>query len=79
MQMYTHMINTTIAIAEASIQQAYDIQEAQYHKDDATSVNVWVDAMKSNSPNPVLLYKQQGEPPPVGCQSLELNDFILVL
>ena len=63
----------------ANIQQAYGIQEAQYHKDDATSVNVWVDAMKSNSPNPVLLYKQQGEPHSVGCKSLELNNFILVL
>lgn len=59
-------------------QYSYGLQEAYYHKDDATSVMAWVEDMK-NSPNPVLLHKQQGVPATSKCQHLKENDFILVL
>ena len=44
----------------SNIQQAYGIQVEQYHNDDSSSVLAWVNEMKENTPNPVLLYKQQG-------------------
>ena len=44
----------------SNIQQAYGIQVEHYHKDDSSSALAWVNEMKQNTPNPVLLYKQQG-------------------
>ena len=43
------------------------------HKDDATSVTLWVAEMKQSDNNPVLLYKPQGESHEV----MSENDFIL--
>ena len=39
----------------------------------------WVDDMRKNSPNPVLLHKQQGVPATTECRHLQENDYILVL
>ena len=58
----------------ANIERAYGLQEAYYHKDDVTSIMAWVEDMKKNSPNPVLLHKQQGVPATTECQHLEEND-----
>ena len=63
----------------ANIQQTYGLREAQYHKDDATSVMVWVDTMKKQPSSPVLLYKQQGQPTKPECWHLRDQDFMLVL
>ena len=62
-----------------NIQQIYGLREANYHKDDATSVMAWVDSMKRNSPSPVLLHKKQGVMPTTEFHYLEENDSILVL
>ena len=36
--------------------------------------------MKSRgSDNPVLVYKRQGEQPPMGCDYLEIDDFVLII
>ena len=45
----------------ANIERAYGLREAQYHKDDATSVWVWIETMKKHNPTTVLLFKQQSE------------------
>ena len=63
----------------ANIQQAYKLREAHYHEDDATSVKIWVDAMKKHTPNPVLLHKNQGQPTTSECKNLNEQDFMLVL
>ena len=62
----------------ANIQQAYGLQEAQYHKDESTSNKLWVNAMNSKLPSPVLLYKPQGELPGADWPHLRKNDFALV-
>ena len=37
------------------------VRVAQRHKDDATSVGIWVEEMRSSDGNPAILYKHQGE------------------
>ncbi len=49
------------------------------HQDDATSVYLWVEEMKTHHHNPVLLYKPQGTPPVKGCEKLAEKDFILCI
>ena len=63
----------------SNIQQAYGIQVEQYHNDDSISVLTWINEMKQNTPNPVLLYKQQGNATTSQCPNLTEKDFILVL
>ena len=63
----------------SNIQQAYGIQVEQYHNDDSNSVLAWVNEMKQNTPNPVLLHKQQGNATTSQCPNLTEKDFILVL
>ena len=43
-----------------NIERTYGLQGAQKHKDDATSVGIWVEQMKEIDGNPVILYKPQG-------------------
>ena len=63
----------------SNIQQAYGIPVEQYHNDDPISVLAWINEMKQNTPNPVLLYKQQGNATTSQCPNLTEKDFILVL
>ena len=60
-----------------NIEKAYGIKIAQRHADDATSVNMWVEEVKSHDSNPVILYKQQGQPPE--CDNLCNEDFVLAV
>ena len=53
-----------------NIEKAYGLKVAQRHADDATSVNMWVTEMMSQEGNPIILYKQQGEPQPLECNYL---------
>ena len=63
-----------------NIERSYGLQGIERHKDDATSVSIWVQEMAVNGENnPVLLYKQQGEPQPKNCDNLDDEDFALVL
>ena len=61
-----------------NIDRAYCLSGIRRHKDDATSVNLWVEEMKGTEDNPVLLYKPQGSAEQ-GCDNLLLEDFLLVL
>ncbi|XP_029347989.1 uncharacterized protein LOC115034730 [Acyrthosiphon pisum] len=54
------------------------IQDGQLHKDDSTSVDIWVEQMKEQGDNnPVQYYKKQGVLDVTG--KLELNDFCLII
>ena len=53
-----------------NIEKAYGLKVAQRRADDATSVNMWVTEMMSQEGNPIILYKQQGEPQPLECNYL---------
>ena len=57
-----------------NIERTYGLQGAQRHRDDATSVRIWVDEMKASDCNPVLLYKPQGVSQPDTCDNLSDND-----
>jgi len=63
----------------ANIERAFGLRRAERHKDDATSVAVWVQDMMNSDSNPVLLYKPQGSQPSQETPSLEQSDFILAL
>ena len=63
----------------SNIQQAYGIQVEQYYNDDSSSLLAWVNEMKQNSPNPVLLYKHQGNATTSQCPNLTEKYLILVL
>ena len=54
----------------SNIQQAYGIQVEQYHNNDSSSVLARVNEIKQNIPNPVLLYKQQGNATTSQCPNL---------
>ena len=62
-----------------NIEKAYGLKVAQRHADDATSVNVWVTEIMSQEGNPIILYKQQGEPQPLECNYLSKEEFVLAL
>ena len=56
-----------------NIERSFGLCGNERHKDDATSVSLWVAEMKQSDNNPVLLYKPQGESHEV----MSENDFIL--
>ena len=62
-----------------NIAKAYGLKVAQRHADDATSVNMWVTEMMSQEGNPIILYKQQGEPQSPEYNNLCKEDFVLAL
>ena len=47
-----------------NIKNHYNIEGIIRHFNDLTSVCVWVEEMKCQAYNPILLFKQQGEPQP---------------
>ena len=62
-----------------NIERTYGLKGTQRHSDDATSVKIWVEEMKSSDSNPVILYKAQGEPQPDTCDNLCDKDFVLAI
>lgn len=62
-----------------NIERTYGLQSAQRHKDDATSVRLWVEEMRESPENPVLLYKAQGATQPDICENLREKDFVLAI
>ncbi|XP_050065173.1 uncharacterized protein LOC126554109 [Aphis gossypii] len=63
-----------------NVKQKYNItiQDGQLHKNDATSVDIWVEQMKQEGENnPVIYYKKQGEVD--GNNILDLKDFCIIL
>ena len=60
----------------ANIERAFGLRRAERHKDDATSVAVWVQDMMKSESNPVLLYKLQRSEPSHETPNGEENDFI---
>ncbi|XP_057657222.1 uncharacterized protein LOC130894405 [Diorhabda carinulata] len=60
-----------------NIERAYniDLKDGFYHKDDATSVNIWVKQCAEAEDNPVLFYKQQGQ----SIENFEPSDFCLII
>ena len=61
-----------------NIEKSYGLKGAQKHKDDATSVHLWVKEMESLKNNsPVILYKPQGAIQPNDCNDVCVEDFVL--
>lgn len=63
----------------ANIDRTFCLHGIQRHKDDATSVDLWVKQMKSQDDNPVILYKVQGQKAPVECAGMADQDFVLAM
>ena len=64
----------------SNIEREFGLKSVEKHSDDATSVLLWIEEMKTMGiDNPVLLYKQQGEQPSMGCNYLEVDDFVLII
>ena len=62
----------------SNIERAFGLRGSEKHKDDATSVRLWVQEMQDRCENnPVLLYKPQGEPDTTNL--LQSKDFVLAL
>ena len=60
----------------SSIERAFGLRGSEKHKDDATSVKLWVEEMKEKcNDNPVLLHKPQGEAS--SDTALHIKDFAL--
>ena len=60
-----------------NIQTQYNIEGIQRHANDHSSVKIWVEEMKSQPYNPILLYKPQGELE--NGSNLGLEDFLLCI
>ena len=58
-----------------NVERSFGLCGSERHKDDATSVRLWVEEMKQSDNNPVLLYKAQGESDEI----LSTEDFVLAL
>ena len=63
----------------ANIERTYGLKGMQRHRDNATSVDIWVEEMKHRDINPVILYKQQGASQPEECDDLCDHDFVLAI
>ena len=63
----------------ANIEKTYGLKGMQRHRDDAISVDIWVEEMKHSDGNPVILYKQQGASQPDECDDLCEEDFVLAI
>ena len=63
-----------------NIENSYHLNSVQRHKDDATSVECWVQEMSDKEEqNPVILYKPQGCSQSDKCDNLGDDDFLLCL
>ena len=60
-----------------NIKNHYNIEGIIRHFNDLTNVCVWVEEMKCQAYNPILLFKQQGEPQPDSMDNVGVNDFII--
>ncbi|VEN58334.1 unnamed protein product [Callosobruchus maculatus] len=60
-----------------NIKRSYNIcqQDGVKHKNDAVSVELWIEECKTLHNNPVLLYKAQGQP----CENFLDSDFVLII
>ena len=58
---------------------AFCVQGNKRHHDDATSVHLWVEEMKAQQNNPVLLYKPQSQKLSESFEQLSKNDFALAI
>lgn len=62
----------------ANIEKAYGLKVDRRHDDDATSVMLWVEEMKTKADeNPVLIYKPQGSSTELSY--MHINDFVLAI
>ena len=62
-----------------NIERSFHLNSTQRHKDDATSLQCWVNNCEGKETNPVLLYKGQGLPQANDTDNLSDNDFVLCL
>ena len=62
-----------------NIQNQYNIEGVKLHGNDHTSVSLWVEAMKDNVENAVLVFKQQGEDQPSDLNDLSKDDFVIAI
>lgn len=63
-----------------NIEKTYGLKGAEKHKDDATSVHLWVEEMRAmGDRSPVILYKPQGAEQPSTYDNMHDKDFILAL
>ena len=63
----------------SNIKKQYNIEGIRRHPNDLISVAEIVNEMEDLYYNPVILFKQQGEPPNNCCMDLAKEDFLLVL
>lgn len=63
----------------SNIERSYGSRGIERHKDDATSVSLWVEEMKKRADEPVLLYKAQGQAQPLQCTNLTHSDFVFAI
>ena len=63
----------------SNIEKAYCSKGIQRHQDDATSIHLWVEDMRTQQDNPVLLYKPQSQLPTPDCADLSKQDFVLAI
>ena len=68
------LLNKIFTISRTTI---YNIEGVIRHANDFTSVCAWVEEMKSQPYNPILLFKQQGEQQPKEIDNVGVNDFII--
>jgi len=54
------------------IEKAFGLRGNERHKDDATSVGLWVEEMRQSDHNPVLWYKAHGEKDIAHCAKMIL-------
>ena len=62
-----------------NIESCFGLNTVEKHRNDAVSVQLWVEELKMKDFNPVLLYKPQGDPQSTHCKGLDDQDFILVI
>ncbi len=62
-----------------NIKAQFNIDGILKHKNDLTSVNIWIEELRKMNYNPVLVYKSQGEEQHDNICNIFKNDFLLCL
>ena len=72
-------LNTSVHICNFSMLVDIVATRCVRHKDDATSVGIWVEELKKTDGNRVILYKPQGVKQPENCDNLSDSDFVIAI
>ena len=70
-----HLLNRRDVL---NIRRSLNLRSIEKHRNDHVSIAAWINEMQAMEYNPVLIFKNQGEPQAIDYDNLASNDFIFL-